>query len=433
MTSDDLREVLWGDGEKRARTVIVLLFLIACIGYLVAVRALDIETEVIRDRYVNAETIFSGVFPVTEYPPLILVFIAIPRLFGSTPWGYETAYVAQMFVFMVIGLLVSSRIAGTVGFDRRKAMIAYAILTLLMLEFVLDRYDMIVMVFTLASVMMFLERRYDWAFVLLAAGTLLKVYPAMFLPIYMICMILEGRVGQAMRGFVLFVLTGLIVVGICLVLEPGAITGFLGYNGNRPLQIESVAASLIYPLSMLGLIDTWIQPSTAPGSFLSDNLIGPVPDAVAEILLPLLVVLVAAVWFLYIGVCHRRNGGSIRLMCLAALACLLMFLVVNKVFSAQYVIWLIGPALCVMFLCEEAFAKRMFLMIMVMFVLTQLNFAYNVGYLGGGAGINDPGMILILVRNIVVVAMLWLTVREMVLPQQDDGSDAPSDGCDCVE
>lgn len=429
MTFDGLREVLWGDGEKRARTVIVLLFLIACVGYLVAVRALDIETEVIRDRYVNAETIFSGVFPVTEYPPLILVFIAIPRLFGSTPWGYETAYVAQMFVFMVVGLLISSRIAGTVGFDRRKAMIAYAILTLLMLEFVLDRYDMIVMVFTLASVMMFLERRYDWAFVLLAAGTLLKVYPAMFLPIYMICMIREGRVGQAMRGFVVFVLTGLIVVGICLILEPGAITGFLGYNGNRPLQIESVAASLIYPLSMLGIIDTWIQPSTAPGSFLSDNLIGSVPDAVAEVLLPLLVVLVAAVWFLYIGVCRRRSGGSVRPMCLAVMACLLMFLVVNKVFSAQYVIWLIGPVLCVMFLSDEAFAKRMFLMVLAMFVLTQLNFAYNIGYLGGGTGINDLGMILILVRNIVVVAMLWLTVREMVLPQQDDGSDALSDGC----
>lgn len=429
MTFDGLREVLWGDGEKRARTVIVLLFLIACVGYLVAVRALDIETEVIRDRYVNAETIFSGVFPVTEYPPLILVFIAIPRLFGSTPWGYETAYVAQMFVFMVVGLLISSRIAGTVGFDRRKAMIAYAILTLLMLEFVLDRYDMIVMVFTLASVMMFLERRYDWAFVLLAAGTLLKVYPAMFLPIYMICMIREGRVGQAMRGFVVFVLTGLIVVGICLILEPGAITGFLGYNGNRPLQIESVAASLIYPLSMLGIIDTWIQPSTAPGSFLSDNLIGSVPDAVAEVLLPLLVVLVAAVWFLYIGVCRRRSGGSVRPMCLAVMACLLMFLVVNKVFSAQYVIWLIGPVLCVMFLSDEAFAKRMFLIVLAMFVLTQLNFAYNIGYLGGGTGINDLGMILILVRNIVVVAMLWLTVREMVLPQQDDGSDALSDGC----
>lgn len=429
MTFDGLREVLWGDGEKRARTVIVLLFLIACMGYLVAVRALDIETEVIRDRYVNAETIFSGVFPVTEYPPLILVFIAIPRLFGSTPWGYETAYVAQMFVFMVVGLLISSRIAGTVGFDRRKAMIAYAILTLLMLEFVLDRYDMIVMVFTLASVMMFLERRYDWAFVLLAAGTLLKVYPAMFLPIYMICMIREGRVGQAMRGFVVFVLTGLIVVGICLVLEPGAITGFLGYNGNRPLQIESVAASLIYPLSMLGLIDTWIQPSTAPGSFLSDNLIGSVPDAVAEVLLPLLVVLVAAVWFLYIGVCRRSSGGAVRPMCLAVMACLLMFLVVNKVFSAQYVIWLIGPVLCVMFLSDEALAKRMFLMVLAMFVLTQLNFAYNIGYLGGGTGINDLGMILILVRNIVVVAMLWLTVREMVLPQQDDESGAISDGC----
>ena len=420
MSSNDLRDILWGDSEKRTRTVIIILFLIACIAYLVAVRALGIETEVIRDRYANAETIFSGVFPVVEYPPLILVFIAIPRLFCSTPWGYETAYVAQMFVFMVIGLLITSRMAGSAGFDRRRAMIGYAILTLLMLEFVLDRYDMIVMVFTLASFMLFLERRYDWAFVLLAAGTLLKIYPAMFLPIYTIFMIREGRTGQALRGFCVFILTGLAVVAVCLVLEPGAITGFLGYNGNRPLQIESVAASLIYPFSMVGLTDAWIQPSTAPGSFLSDNLIGPIPDAVAEALLPLLVVAVAGVWFMYILLCRRENGNSVGLMCLVILACLLMFLVVNKVFSAQYVIWLIGPVLCVSLLGRGAFSRRMFGMLVAVFILTQLNFAYNIGYLGGGTSINDLGMIVILVRNLAVIAMLWLTVREMFSAQSGD-------------
>lgn len=425
MGSDDLREILWGDRERRTRTAIVLLFLILCISFLIIVRALDIETEVIRDRYVNAETIFSGVFPVTEYPPLVLVFIAIPRLFGSTPWGYETAYVAQMFVFMVIGLLISSRIASDVGFDRRNAIIAYAVLTTLMIEFVLDRFDMIVMVFTLASFLMFIERRYGWAFALLAMGTLLKVYPAMLFPIYMIYLIRGHRFSEAFRGFAAFAGTGMLVVAVCLILEPGAITGFLGYNGTRPLQIESLAASLIYPFSMLGLTDTWIQSASDPGSFLSDNLMGPVPDAVADVLLPLLVVAVAGVWFLYILTCRREGGDSIRLMGLAVLTCMLMFIAVNKVFSAQYVIWLIGPVLCVALMSEERFARRLFRLAEVVFILTQLEFAYNVGYLGGGASINDLGMFVILVRNLLVAAMLWISIREMVSPASGH-SGAPS-------
>ena len=60
-----------------------------------------------------------------------------------------------------------------------------------------------------------------------------------------------------------------------------------------------------------------------------------------------------------------------------------------------------------------------------MFILTQLEFAYNVGYLGGGASINDLGMFVILVRNLLVAAMLWISIREMVSPASGH-SGAPS-------
>lgn len=419
MTPDVLREALWGDGDRRTRTVIIILFFIACVGYLLSVRCLDIETEVIRDRFANAETIFSGVFPVTEYPPLILVFIAIPRVFGSTPWGYEAAYVAQMFVFMIIGLLLTSRLAERLECSRRKAMLAYAVMTLLMLEFVLDRFDMIVMVFTLASFLMLVEKRYAWAFSLLAMGTLLKVYPAILLPLYIVYLMNGGRAREAAEGFVVFILTGVAVMAVCLVLEPNALTNFLGYNGYRPLQIESFAASAVYLLSMLGLTEVWIQPSTAEGSFLSDNLRGPLPDEVASFLLPLLVIAVAAVWLAYAWIC-RREGGScdLRLLSLACLGCMLVFLVVNKVFSSQYMIWIIGPVVCATLLCEESFGRRILALTTVSLVLTQINFAYNVGYLGGGVNIDDLGMAVLAIRNLVVLAMLILVVRAIVVPPE---------------
>ncbi len=425
MDPSDVRDALWGDEVKATRTVISVLFLISCIAYLLVVHASGIETEVIRDRFhKNAEPLFHGDMPATEYPPLALLFIAIPRLFGSTEWGYETAYVGQMFVFMVIGLLLASRLARDLGFDRRKAMMIYAILTLLMLEFVLDRFDMIVTVFTLASIVMFIEKRYPAAFFLLACGTLLKVYPAMLFPVYMLFLWQGREFRESAVGTAAFVLTGLAVVAVCLVFEPDAITSFLGYNGDRPLQIESTAATLLYPLSMFGISDMWIQSAKDFGSFMSDNLRGSLPDAVAAQLLPVLVICVAAVWVVYFAYILKARR-TLAPMAITCLVCMIMFLTVNKVFSSQYLIWLIPVVLLVCAVCGGCYAKRLFWMSVLTMVLTQACFAYNIGYLGGGDGINDLGMMLLLARNIVVLAMLADAVREMLahIRGKDSGDD----------
>jgi hypothetical protein len=38
-------------------------------------------------------------------------------------------------------------------------------------------------------------------------------------------------------------------------------------------------------------------------------------------------------------------------------------------------------------------------------ILTQLNFAVNIGISGGGTGITDGGMMIVLARNIVMLAL----------------------------
>ena len=47
------------------------------------------------------------------------------------------------------------------------------------------------------------------------------------------------------------------------------------------------------------------------------------------------------------------------------------------------------------------------------FIMTQVEFVYNIGILGGGSNINDFGMIIILVRNILAVIVLYLIIRGM--------------------
>lgn len=413
-TSSDLRTVLWGDGAARTRTVIAVLFLVACIGYLVAVHVLGIETEVMRDRFwKNAEPLFDGIVPATEYPPLALVFIAIPRLFGSDPWSYEVAYVAMIYVFMVAGLCLVSRLARVLGRDGSGPMVAYGLMVLLMLEFVLDRFDIIAMVLALAAMVLLAERRTVPAFVVLALGVLTKVYPAVFFPVMLLALLYDRRVRDALHGFAAFVLTGLAAVAVCVLIDPGIITNFISYNGFRPLQIESVAASVIYPFSMAGLTDVWIQGSS-PESFWSDNLRGPLPDALADWMLPVAVACVVAVWIAYMVLRSRVADHTMRLASLAMLSTLLVFLVMNKVFSAQYLIWAIAPLMFVLLTSPEGSERRILQVLVLAALLTQVDFAYNVGFLGGGANIDDLGMLVILAKNAAVVAAMVLALRSMV-------------------
>ena len=403
------------DGVRKYQIIIAALFLVACIGYLVAVHFLGIETEVMRDRFwKNAEPLFNGEVPVMEYPPFALVFFAIPRLFADTAWGYNVAYVAEVLVFMVVGLLLVSKLAERMGHDQRKAMLVYAVLMLLMLEFVLDRYDIFPAVLTLVSFYLFATRRYGWACLILAVATTTKLYPAVLFPLYFLYLAYNRQWRDAWVSTLAFFGTGAVIAAVAWIINPELITNFLGYHTDRPLQIESVPSSIVYLLSMLGLTDVSIQPFGDPGSFGSDNLVGPLPDAVAEAMMPLMVALMLVTYAVYAVLRHRGvSDDGLRLMTLGIIAVLMLFMVANKVFSSQYLVWIAAPVAFLVASGSGRTERRMFWLTVLTLVLTQLNFAYNIGYLGGGENINDLGMMVILARNIAAIGVTCLAVAGM--------------------
>lgn len=404
------------DGIRRYQVILAAVFLIACIGYLVAVYLGNIETEVMRDRFwKNADPLFNGEIPVMEYPPFALVFMAIPRLFADTPWGYNIAYVAEVFVFMVVGMLLVSKLAERFSYDQRKAMLAYSVLMLLMLEFVLDRFDIFPAILALAAFYLFATNRVGASCVLLAVGTMTKLYPALLFPPILVYLLICRRWRDAAAGTVCMAVTMAVIAAVAWLLDPGMLTGFMGYHEDRPLQIESVPASIVYLLSMFGLTDVWIQPFADPGSFGSDNLRGDLADAVAGWMLPLMVVAILVAYAAYAIIMNRdRADEGLRKTGLIILLAIMAFMVVNKVFSSQYIIWAIAPIVFLMMVSEERFSKRLFMSAVVMIVLTQVNFAYNIGYLGGGANIDDIGMVVLMLRNLVAVYIIWISAAELV-------------------
>ena len=412
---------LRSDEYGRYRIRLIAAYAIACVGFLIAIFALDLETEVIRDRYwKDANPLFNGEIPIIEYPPFSLVFMAIPRIFGWTPEAYEVFYVIEVFVFMVIGLIYTDKLAEHFGKDRKNAMLAYSVLTVLLLEFVTDRYDIFPAVLTLMSIYYFVKSRYAWAFILIAIGVMTKLYPAMLFPIYFLIFAARKEWNEAFKGTLVFIAANLAIIIPVLIIEPDMIWNFLNYHSDRPLQIESLAASLIYPLSMFGLITVRITSAMLPDgtldpdNFGSDNLVGTVPDAVAGILSPLMVAGVLAVCFFFLYVYLRaEDKDRMKLLGLAISGVIMTFILFGKVFSSQYLIWAISPIVFVLMFEDDMFGSPLFRFTAAAFIMTQVEFVYNIGILGGGSNINDFGMIIILVRNILAVIVLYLIIRGM--------------------
>lgn len=416
-TSDRVHNYLSDECGRFALTMVAVMA-VACIIYLLAIFLLGIEGEVIRDRYWrDMQPLFSGDFPTLEYPPFAIVFMAIPRVFLSGPIGYNIGYVIEVFVFMVLGLLLVSRIAQICGYSRKRSMLVYTALMLLMIEFVTDRFDVFPAILTLASLYLFMSGRRAWSFLILAIATMTKLYPAILFPVMFIHLVLEGDRRDASMGTIVFFGSSLIMAAVSFIIEPTSITGFIGYHSARPLQIESVEASLLYPFSVLGISDMWITSAFDPGSFGSDNLVGEVPDAVAGVLTPLMVVSILVSYLLYFMFARGSHGKAERdrLFISELLLSVMLFIVVGKVFSSQYLIWMIPFLTVLMMVSSRDDSKHLFVLMVVCEILTQAQFAYNAGYLGGGSNIDVFGMTMILVRNLFMILMLVMVVRGMIL------------------
>jgi len=168
-------------------------------------------------------------------------------------------------------------------------------------------------------------------------------------------------------------------------------------------------------------------------SFGSDNLAGPWPDTVAPLLTPLMLISILMTYALYAFMLRKmkmekKDDEHSRLFLFggAILVSIMLFILVGKVFSSQFLIWIIPPVMFLLMLMDDRRLKCIiFLLSAIVLVITQVQFAYNVGYLGGGYNINDLGMMMILLRNIAAIALLYFSVkaiRDRLVPKETQHS-----------
>src|SRR3712207_5355737 len=248
-----------------------------------------------------------------EYPALSIVLFVLPQLLAPQYYMLGFSLLAAFALWLTV--LVVDRLSGQ-GWWLMLYLALGAFGTLFF------RYDIVVVPLTVLAFAATTRQRWLLAQALLALGVALKLYPLILMPLVVVD---EWR---TTRRFPLQSILGgavglLLAIGSMLLLAPAQTMGMVRYHRDRPLEFEAVGASL-----------AWLTgPTTAEFSFGSWNLISPLAPVLIALLTAANVVLLLAVYGGY-GWGHLSRVGAWLLALLVALA-------TSKVFSTQYLQWVL--------------------------------------------------------------------------------------------
>lgn len=326
----------------------ILLILSAVVFFVALYYVLD--TYPPKDDVINfhnqAEMIKSGMVPykdfVFEFPPFALLFFLIPSMFTSELDTYAQIFGIMVTLISIICLYYVLKISERMGVNKAVVTFIFVALMLLYYKELVVKFDTIPMALTIMSIYYFQRGNRYIAYGLAMVGALVKIYPIFLIVVFLILDLVDRRDSRRvrlLRGLFSCILVGLISIAPLLVAGAsfGDITSFLTFHTERGFQVESVAGVVIQALGLLGL--TTFSLENIYGTY---DVISPVSDAI----LPYWNILVAIVILLVLLAIARHAiregsaGSSDRNVVVYATVVFLAFILTNKVFSTQYMLWL---------------------------------------------------------------------------------------------
>ncbi|MCE7065691.1 hypothetical protein [Dyadobacter sp. CY326] len=396
------------EGDVRKRLSVRNIALLLCFGFYLLIEVVYLFVRFHAQRfdlnlyYNTATRILAGDIPFQdfplEYPPFALIPIIIPgilsHIFRSNFETYTAWFVIQNIVF---GLLSGFFIFKTTVLSKQKAVYKYFILVALALPIFLFRFDPFP-AFLTSVFIYYLSRKPVLSGFMLASSIAAKLYTIIFVPI----ILLFFWVNRAFKPFFSFLMGGFIVVLIMFLaylLTPGHVLfDFLGYHSSRGIHIESLSGGILLFLNWANLIGLDVLHNY--GAFHLATQSSQSVLAAITIVTPLAFIALSALIFKSFQI-EKRNRKSISVLWLskAFVAQLVLFLLLNKVFSPQYLIWLLP----VIPFC----GKRIFLIFSAIVMLTVIIFPGEYHHLVA----KHIGLILIL--NLRNVLLIWLLIESI--------------------
>jgi hypothetical protein len=281
-----------------------------------------------------------------EYPPLALVIFLLPIF---APILY------YQLVFAVLMALVSTFMYWLLlQYGPRGSALAFVFYVFIgVLALAQERFDLVPAALTLLCLIAAERKHWTLAYIALAFGFLFKIYPILFLPALFIAEQqdkhsiytpvkfftfktlpkelwhkLQSSRHWHWNNTLLFFSLILVITGFFAIFNfKGAILSQVSYFANRPLQVESTASTLLWLGTLVGF------PVQIVFSFGSVNMVSALGGGISNISEFLFIA-----GYLYSIYLQWRGKLDIVQTCISLL---LIFIATGKVFSPQYLIWVI--------------------------------------------------------------------------------------------
>jgi hypothetical protein len=279
-----------------------------------------------------------------EYPPLTLLPFSLALLAPLRYYQLAFALLMSLMPVLIYSLLLR--------YGPRGAALAFAgYIFIGAIATAQNRFDLLPAAFTLLCIIAAERKQWTWAYIALAFGVLLKLYPLLLFPILFIAeqqaekrltipaesrglkvvfRSLWSMLGSARRWKNSLIFLGVLVAvtsSFALLNFQGALVDQLRYFAQRPMQVEATGSALLW------LATAWGYPLHIVSSYGSLNMVSNLAGVVilgCEVLF--LAGYVYTLWMHWRGKLDVTQGS---------IAVLLLFVATGKVFSPQYLIWLV--------------------------------------------------------------------------------------------
>jgi uncharacterized membrane protein len=268
-----------------------------------------------------------------EYPPAALAAFLVP---AYLPWSYGTSFAVAMGVCGLLLLCGATAVFAAVEAWPVRAAGALALVALspLVLGTLVDeRFDLWPAALAVCGLAALLHGRPLLAGALGGLAFAAKLWPALLAPAAFVYLWRRHGPRAALGSAAVFVAVAAACFLPFAVLAPAGLRHSFAEQLGRPLQVESLGAAVLMAAHHLGGLS--LTTVTTHGS---QNLSGSPAGAVAAVSTGLEVAALLAIWLAFAT--SRRPGRESLLA--ASAASVAVFVAFGKVFSPQFLVWLVA-------------------------------------------------------------------------------------------
>ncbi len=336
---------------------------------------------------------------LVEYPVPAVGVVAVPWL-AAQALGDVALYGDLLAGIAVLTDLVFALVLWVASRGRSLAPVTVWVLAVPLLgSTTFARFDLLPgVLFALA--LLLLARHPAVAAVLASLATGIKLWPALLLPALLGVAATRRRVAAAVAA------TGAVLAGGSLALGGwDRLLSPLAYQSDRGLQIESVLATPAMVAWWLDR-DSWVVGYAASKSFEVDGPVVPLLVSTSTLLTVAYLAGLLVAWGRLTTLARAGVDLSPLTTVWLVLASVLGFVVTGKVFSPQYLLWVLPVAAAGLVVADSRPLRAWTAVLLVATGLTHL--VFPVGYEALTVGTGPVGAVVatLAVRNVVVVGLL---------------------------